>query len=1106
MTLACASCGAALDDDDRFCSACGAPVDAPGSAREARKVVTALFADVVGSTSLGERMDPEDFKSVVGEAVGRMALAVEEYGGEVLELAGDGLLALFGAPTAHEDDPERAALAGLRIVESIEAFGQQVVRDWGIEGFGVRVGMETGLAVLGPVGGGGRVEYGAVGDVLNTAARLQAASDAGVVLVGAQTHRSIEALFEWGEPRELTLKGKAEPVTAYPAIAVRSAPAQAQRPNVGSAIVGREAELTTASEAIDRVLKGSGGILIVSGEAGIGKSRLVAELRTRFESGDEAGGPRRWLEGRCASYGEAVPYWPFRAPLRECLDEARAEHVPFLDAVLGIADPAVAPGLAEETPRLIGEAVADTLSDIARAGPLVLALDDLHWADASSLALIGRLFELIEEEPVLLVLTARPEREHGFWRLRETALRELPHRAREVALEALAGDADRALLSALVGSATLPAELERRLLARAEGNPFYLEELVRSLVDAGALVRANGGWRFDREIPVDLPETVEKVILARIDRLGSREHELLGVASVLGRQFPVALLEEVSDASRPVRDELRELQRADLMRDAGRRPVPMLAFKHTLIQETTYRSLLKRRRQELHRQAVDAIETLYADRIDEFLGMLAHHTSAAGEDRRALEYHRRAGEAARQVYAIDEAIEQYGSGLEAAGRLGLDDVEGAVRDSLLQRGRLHFDSGNAADGRADLERALEGARSAGDVEMQVDALLWLSSVWRTIDFPKANHLLDEAAHLSETVDSATRVGALGRLSIQYANQLRLDRALEVAERALGLAQDEGLGDEEVALALDALKLVALQLGDLERLEEVTGRLLPLLADHRDSSFYIAWVVLEAAFVPLGAGRWDEAIGQIEEAIAMVRRRGLRMHEPLFIDALCWAYRSRGDYERAIASGHAAAELALETGNPEWASWADATLGWALLEAGSPMAAAEILERGMNAAEGAGAPAPLTRCTCLLAWARSALGDTEAAAELATRGEALLVRVTAPPGGAWLFGAHAYSAVARVHLSAGEPERAEALVAPLVVAAEESGWREPFASGSLVLGQARIAKGDRAGAQIALAQALEAAEETGLVAAAREARGALAGLGVQAPDRIQELPD
>jgi ABC-type oligopeptide transport system substrate-binding subunit/DNA-binding SARP family transcriptional activator/class 3 adenylate cyclase len=663
--------------------------EAAGAARtvrEERKTVTVLSADLVGSTSLAEQLDPEEVKLVVGEAVARMVSEVDRLGGHVKDLAGDGVLAFFGAPVSSEDDAERALRAGLGIVETVQEFGGEVAQGFGVTGLSVRVGVSTGAVVLGEVGGGERMEYGAFGDALNTAARLQATAEPGAVLADPATERLVEPLFEWGEPRSVELKGKAERVVVRPVERPRPGVQKVRGlEGVATRLVGREREVALLEESAANVLVGSGGMLFVTGDAGIGKSRLLLELRRLLDSG-ESNSPL-WLEGRCVSYGDSLPLLPFRDLLREwvgvgttdpelrvrialrragelLLAEGAADAYPYLGSLLGVTlEPDANARLAELSPEArqyrTFELVGDVLRRLAEKRPVVVALEDLHWADATSVQLTERLLSVMEESPILLVIAQRRERDHPSWRLMETAVREFPHITRELALKPLSGDAETELLHALVGTRTLPPSLERQLLEVAEGNPFYLEELIRSLLDRGALVRADGGWRFDHEVPVEVPPTVEKVILARVDRLEPLSRVVLSAASVLGRRFTLPLLEGVVSANGLAREALHELRRLDLVRSAGRWPEPEFRFTHALIRETVYGTLLSDTRRELHRRAAEWLERRYADNPETVLGELAHHWLAAEDDTKAIRYLTQAGDHARSEWALDEAIEHY---------------------------------------------------------------------------------------------------------------------------------------------------------------------------------------------------------------------------------------------------------------------------------------------------------------------------------------------------------------------------------------------------------------------------------------------------------------
>ena len=498
--------------------------------RDERRTVTALFADLVGSTALAERLDPEEVRLIVGEAVARMVRAVEAYGGTVKDLAGDGCLALFGAPVAHEDDPERAILAALRISHDIDDYGREVARSWGVEELRARVGVGTGAVVVGMIGAGSRVEYGAFGDAVNVVARLQGAAAPGEVLVLDSTRRLVPDRFSWSEPRSLELKGKSEPVTAHVVRAQVQRGAEARAASGAGRLIGRDSEMGQLLDAAAALQAGSGGIAVVSGEPGIGKSRLVSELRDRMDAG---GGAARWIIGRCLSYGESLPYWPFRDLLRDWLGlssdepelrtrialrrqveslygEQALEVYPYLAALLELeVEPEARARLAEQSPEArqyrTWEVVVGLLARLAMASPLVVVLEDLHWSDPTSIALLERVLAVTDEAAMLLVLTHRAERDHPSWHLRELAARDHAHRTIVLDLPALPGEAEREMLTGLVGHDTLPARVAERLLEAAEGNPFFLEELVRSLVDAGALVDEGDGWRFDHEIEIEVP-------------------------------------------------------------------------------------------------------------------------------------------------------------------------------------------------------------------------------------------------------------------------------------------------------------------------------------------------------------------------------------------------------------------------------------------------------------------------------------------------------------------------------------------------------------------------------------------------------------------------
>ncbi len=602
----CPNCGKSVSPNSKFCRNCGhnltgAPARATPVTRSdpldalrrsapqtvaskilaererlegERKLVTALFADIVGSTTLAEQMDPEDWRDIVAGAHQRLSAAVYHYEGTIAQLLGDGVLAFFGAPLAHEDDAERAIRAALEILTSIEQYAEELRRSGRVSDFRMRMGLNTGLVVVGNIGSDLHMEYLAIGDTVNLAARMQSAAQPGEILIAESTHRLASSLFDFEDRGKVAVKGKAEPIQVYQVVGERKGAVRARGiAGLVSPLVGRQRELSTLMQIAADARAGRGSLVAIIGEAGLGKSRLVAEWRKAVAA--ETEGPSlRWVEGRCLSYGTSMAHHLSTDILRgligvtagaseeeihralwetvqaRCGADAR-EVYPYLGHLLGVK---LEEDMAARVKYLDGPALQAKyiaayqrlLRAEAQVTPLVILCEDLHWADPSSVDLGMQIVPVTAQAPIVCVFVTRPDKDAPGWKLISQS-HDIPGvGATELHLAPLSDKDSRELVSNLLEVEALPENLRLLILAKAEGNPFFVEEVIRMLIDRGGIAQREGHWVVTREIQnIDIPDTLQGVLTARIDRLPEDAKRMLQVAAVIGRKFQVKVLERV---------------------------------------------------------------------------------------------------------------------------------------------------------------------------------------------------------------------------------------------------------------------------------------------------------------------------------------------------------------------------------------------------------------------------------------------------------------------------------------------------------------------------------------------------------------------------------
>ena len=896
------------------------------SPSEERKLVTVLFADLAGSTELSARHDPEQLRALLSAFFEEMAQQIRAFGGVVEKYAGDAIMAVFGVPQVHEDDAERAVRAAVAMRESLGQLNPMFEQEYG-DRLELRVGIATGeaVAVTDPTR-----ELMVTGEVTNLAARLQTAAIG--VVVSAETYRHVRALVDTESLGPLSLKGFPVPITAHLVTGLRLSPAPRGIEGLSSPVVGRDREMEALRRCAADLARGRGQIVSITGEAGIGKSRLKNELR------DNPPQNVRWLEGRCQTFTQTASYAPLVQILRALLQLSGAE-VPqvartklrvtlrslvadkYEQVHLAVAhllgmerEPGQLPA-ATTDPRALQSQIVLALRLIVEAlaarGPVILIIEDLHWADPATIEILTVLSELTDLLPLMLLVTSRPDSEGGGWDFRFQAQRHYPHRLTELALVPLPSDESERLVENLLHVAELPELIRGRILEQSEGNPFFVEEVIRTLIEEGMLRREGERWVAAGDVSrLVMPATLRGLIAARIDRLPAAAKATLQRASVVGRFVNYRALQALDEGDRELDRSIAALLRAELIREWAHVPEREYLFKHALTQEAAYGSILLDYRRSLHRRLALFLEQEPTPAADRAV-LLSHHWWRAEDWERALTYSLDAAERAMKLYARPEAITHYWRALELLDRL----------PATAERKRLH-----------------------------IDALLVLVELpgWRSKDWERAA----APAHLERALKAAAELDSQPLMARIEAVQGWHHQDEACIQRAVDRA--EAIGDDSVR-AFTAL-VYGGYLGQVARYEAALAQigqnieLLGTMGQMREQAYQMA---SSGRCYSARAGRLSEAL----DYAARARQLGERLGDPLV--RAWWTmeaepYMYKGLWADVIRVAEEGLPHCWEI--KEWSVvfWVSAWAAFAYVKLGRPDHARRLLDRALPECEAQGA--------------------------------------------------------------------------------------------------------------------------------------------------------
>jgi len=938
LILVCTKCGSELQTGDNFCGKCGqnlranfkAPVvdysepqsytpkflaDKILTTRSAiegeRKLVTVLFADVANFTAMAEKLDPEIVHQIMDGTFKILMDEIHMYEGTINQFTGDGVMALFGAPVAHEDHAQRACHAALSIQKTLEVFEEKIKKEFGAD-FKMRIGLNSGQVVVGAIGDDLRMDYTAVGDTTNLASRIENMTMPGTVLVSGNTYKLAKDFFEFNFLDQLQLKGKEKPQEAYELLK----PSEIETRIEASAakgltkFVGRKNSMAALNEALGKMKTGSGQVVGIVGEAGVGKSRLILELGQSLPKNEYT-----YLEGKCLHYGGAMAYLPVLDILRIYFDikdgdneaqikEKMNEKIFQLDAALNNCKPPFQELLSlqvkdekfiqfepQQKKDRIFEAVRNLLIRESHNKPLILVVEDLHWIDKTSEQFFDYFIDWLAKSPVMLILLYRPEYVHQWGSKTYYS---------KIGLSQLKSKSSAKLIRAILDDCDIDSELESLIINRSAGTPLFIEELIHNLIENGSIQRElNECFLAIPSDKIQVPETLQGIIAARIDRIEESLKRVMQVASVIGREFAYRILHSITDMREELKSHLMSLQGLEFIYEKSLFPELEYIFKHALTQEVAYNSLLINRRKEIHEKIGKAIESLYTDNLEEYYELLAYHYLRSGNTDKAAEYLYIANQRAIELSAMEEAKAYFDEAMQL-----LDELP----DTESNRRRC------------------------------VDLLNHQFFVFQLLfKLPEYYELLNRYKPMAIELNDEKLLGALysgmGTIEWWFGS---LDQAIQTVTKAAKFSKAAG-DTESVGLQFLSLQWSYLWKGHCDQVIRLKEDILGIMEEQFNLRCYVMSLAA-ATWAYSHLGYWDQAIKDGKKGLGAAKEYSNKSLISFIAYAITVANTLRGDQGQALEYAELAVQKAPTLGDKVFAQNG---LAWALCRFKEPLEGVEL---------------------------------------------------------------------------------------------------------------------------------------------------------------------